>query len=88
MDPFMDHALVCACGGDWTLCHNAIRDVVSACSLSAGIRAEKEKLGLLPARPDDEVLRGELLVRDWRPADIWYLAHPAGWGGRVRPISP
>ena len=23
---YMDHALVCSCGGDRTLCHNAIRD--------------------------------------------------------------
>ena len=74
MDVFLDHALVCSCGGDRTLRHNAVRDEFFAETQAAGVRSEKEKLNLLPPRPDDETLRGEDLGNDRRPADVW-LAH-------------
>ncbi len=47
MDVYADHALVCACGGDRTLRHNAVRDAVHAHSCEAGSRPEREKPGLL-----------------------------------------
>ena len=71
MDTYMDHALVCSCGGDRTLRHNAIRDDLFAEAGDVGVRAEREKQGLLPPRPGDEVLKGEHQVRGRRPADIW-----------------
>jgi len=77
LDIFMDHALVCQCGGDRTLRHNAIRDLVYKEAARAGLRPEKEKQGLLPPRPDAERLRGEPCQSDRRPADVWLL----GWQG-------
>ena len=71
LDAFMDHALVCQCGGDRTLRHNAGRDAFFQEALSSGVRAEREKQGLLPPRPDDEVLRGEVHGSHRRPADVW-----------------
>jgi hypothetical protein len=67
----MDHALVCCCGGDRTLCHNAIRDIFFWFASLAGVRAQKEKAGLLPVRPGDETLRGDRLFQSRRPADVW-----------------
>ncbi len=40
---FLDHALVCPCGDDRTVFHNAIRDALYHSTLDAGIRAEREK---------------------------------------------
>ena len=69
LDAFGDHSLVCCCKGDRTVRHNRIRDVVFEEAVRAGMAAEKEKPGLLPARPaDDGVGQVESLRR---PADIW-----------------
>ena len=74
LDVYLDHALVCSCGGDRTLRHNAIRDEFFEEAQAAGVRSEKEKLNLLPLRPDQEKLRGETGRNGRRPADVW-LAH-------------
>jgi len=74
MDRFMDHALVCPCGGDRTLRHNALRDLVFKEAQLASLRPEKEKPGLLPARPDDETIQGERTLSGRRPADGWLPA--------------
>ena len=72
MDVYLDHALVCSCGGDRTLRHNAVRDQVFSEANEAGLRVEREKAGLLPPRPGDEALRGERGNQaNRRPADIW-----------------
>jgi hypothetical protein len=78
LDAYMDHALVCSCGGDRTLRHNAIRNAFFTWSLEAGIVAEKEKPGLLPARPGEEALCGERLCSGKRPADVWLNPGPDG----------
>ena len=70
----MDHALVCSCGGDRTLRHNAVRDEFFAETQAAGVRSENEQLNFLPPRLDRETLRGEDVGNDRRPADVW-LAH-------------
>ena len=75
LDAYMDHALVCACRGDRTLRHNSARDSFFVEAREAGVRAEREKLGLLPLRPGDESLRGERLSNGRRPADVWF----PGW---------
>ncbi len=67
----MDHALVCQCNGDRTLRHNALRNLVYQVAALAGLMPEKEKVGLLPPRPDAESIRGEVVRNGRRPADIW-----------------
>ena len=52
LDVYLDHALVCSCGGDRTLRHNTIRDEFFEEAQAAGVRCDKEKLNLLPLRPD------------------------------------
>ena len=42
LDVFMDHALVCSCGGDRTLRHNAIRDAFFEEAQAAGVHCERE----------------------------------------------
>ncbi len=84
LDIYMDHALVCSCGGDRTLRHNALRNLVNYIAAMAGLRPEKEKAGLLPPRPDGEKLRGEQANSGGRrPADIWipqwHAGGPAAW---------
>ena len=74
LDVHLDHALVCSCGGDRTLRHNAIRDDFFEEAQAASVRSEREKLNLLPLRPDEEKLRGEDDRSGRRPADVW-LAH-------------
>ena len=78
MDAFMDHALVCSCGGDRTLRHNAARDAFFRGASEAGLRAEREKPGLLLGRPDEAALRGEKLSAGRRPADVWLAASAGG----------
>ena len=83
LDVFMDHALVCSCGGDRTLRHNAIRGAFFEEAQAAGVHCEREKTNLIPQRPDDEKLRGEDQRNGRRPADVW-LAHWAnGRAGAV-----
>ena len=61
MDVYLDHALVCSCGGDRTLRHNAVRDQVFSEAIEFGLRVQREKAGLLPPRPGDA--RGSTHVR-------------------------
>ena len=77
MDRFGDHALVCQCGGDRTVRHNAIRNCFFADATDAGLNPEKEKAGLLPQRPSEDGLLGTSGAR--RPADVWL---PRGEDGR------
>ena len=86
MDSYGDHALVCQCKGDRTKRHNALRNTVYADALLGNMGAEREKAGLLPARPreDDIICTGsspETQARSSsrRPADV-YL--PRGVHGR------
>ena len=90
MDRFGDHALTCPCKGDRTLRHNALRDVLFREAIAAGTAPEREKAGLLPARPADDgapdAVRGdENEDRRRRPADV-YLPRGTG-GGRREPAA-
>ena len=78
LDAYLDHALVCGCGGDRTLRHNAARDTLYADAVEASMRAEREKAGLLPPRPGDESVKSDKLVRGRRPADVWLAAWRGG----------
>ena len=69
MDRFGDHALVCCCGGDRTVRHNAVRDQVYSELRAGGVAAEREKAGLLPGRPKEDGLPSPAQAR--RPADVW-----------------
>ena len=72
MDRYGDHALHCMCGGDRTLRHNHLRNVVHRYAVAAGIPAEKEKIGLLPPNLPSEPAEGEPPDRGKRrPADVW-----------------
>ena len=60
------HAGHCVCGGDWTACHNAARNILAAFAKNAGLSSETERPHLLPPRyedPSDSGLR--------RPADVY-----------------
>ena len=85
LDVYLDHALVCSCGGDRTVRHNAIRNVTYRSCREAGTNAELEKAGLLPPRPSCEevtsVHRAE--PRGRRPADIWIPRAIDGRGAAV-----
>ena len=70
MDRWGDHASVCACGGDRTIRHNAVRDIVFQEAAGASLRPEREKAGLLPHRPlSDDMPPPAPSAR--RPADVW-----------------
>ena len=69
MDRFGDHALVCACGGDRVVRHNAVRDQVFSELRMGGGRIEREKPGLLPGRPGGDGIPTPAQAR--RPADVW-----------------
>ncbi len=66
MDPWGDHALVCSGGGDRTMRHNALRDLLLRFARSAGYTAVAEKQGLLPGD------------QERRPADVWLSAWSGG----------
>ena len=88
MDSFGDHALTCPCNGDRTVRHNALRNIVHAEATLGGMSPEREKPGLLPARPaDDGVARSGIGVaedettrqpRARRPADVFLPRGVAG----------
>ena len=91
MDSYGDHALTCPCNGERTVRHNAVRNVVYTEALQGNMSPEREKAGLLPARPPQDALErpsgldeeSAEEVRDRqrrgrRPADI-YL--PRGTNG-------
>jgi hypothetical protein len=69
LDRWGDHALLCPCGGDRTIRHNAVRNVCFQEAASAAARPELEKAGLLPRRPAEDALPASGGAR--RPADIW-----------------
>ena len=71
MDRWGDHALVCSCGGDRTIRHNAVRNVCYEEALEAALRPEREKANLLPARPGADGLPAQTTGNGRRPADIW-----------------
>ena len=77
MDRFGDHALTCSCNGDRTVRHNEIRNQFYSDAVWAGLRPEKEKAGLLPSRPAEDLLPATQGAR--RPADVWL---PRGRAGR------
>jgi hypothetical protein len=65
LDPFGHHCRRCCAGGDRTIRHNAIRNIIFNLCCKAGLRPELEKPGLfLPARPSDS-------SSERRPADIY-----------------
>jgi hypothetical protein len=65
--------IVSECGVAWRLGMVTawIRDMLFWFASLAGVRAQKEKAGLLPVRPGDETLRGDRLFQSRRPADVW-----------------
>jgi hypothetical protein len=91
MDPFGDHALVCAGGGDRTLRHNALRDIFAHHAQAAGYAAAVEKSGLLPPRPflggawDDGTVGADARSppESRRPADVFLPAWRGGRGAAV-----
>eukprot|EP00662_Eupelagonemidae_sp_cell21_P057021 gene57021-biopygen95700 len=64
------HAIKCKNGGDITLRHNHLRDIVWRLCKAAGLRPEVEKFGLLP---------GTLS----RPADVWLPRYPGGGPAKI-----
>ena len=77
-DKWGDHALVCPCHGERTIRHNCVRDILYE-SQEAGLRPEREKVGLLPARPVSDGAPDKPLVNGRRPADARL---PRGASGR------
>ena len=78
MDVWGDHALTCACGGERTVRHNGVRNVFYEEALEGGLRPEREKAGLLPARPAEDNLPQVQGLR--RPADVWVPRNANGKG--------
>ena len=69
LDVYSLHASTCAAGGERALRHNCARDVLCEWAEKAGLRAEKERPGLLlPQRPE------EVSLARRRPADIFLPA--------------
>ena len=83
LDIWADHALVCACKGDRTIRHNALRNCAFRFARSSGLDPQREKPGLLPPRPDAEGIKEKAHSSGRRPADIWLPqwcdAGPAAW---------
>ena len=77
LDRFSYHAGLCSAGGERTLRHHALRDVLCSWAERAGLQPEREKPGLLlPQRPEDSGLERR------RPADIYvpsYLGSPVAF---------
>ena len=66
MDTLSLHAGACVAGGERTLRHTAVRDVLCRWAERAGLQPEKERPGLLlPQRPEDASHQQR------RPADIF-----------------
>jgi hypothetical protein len=80
MDRWGDHAEVCACGGDRTTRHNALRNAVYSDAAEGGCRPEREKAGLLPPRPNVDGFEDTLDGHGRRPADVWLPRGPDGTG--------
>ena len=77
LDRFSYDAGLCSAGGERTLRHHALRDVLCSWAERAGLQPEREKPGLLlPQRPEDSGLERR------RPADIYvpsYLGSPVAF---------
>ncbi|CAE7316738.1 unnamed protein product [Symbiodinium sp. CCMP2592] len=77
LDKFSYHAGLCSAGGERTLRHNALRDLLCTWVGRAGLHPEREKPQvLLPQRPEDHGLDRR------RPADIFvpsYLGAPVAF---------
>ena len=71
LDKWGDHALVCPCGGDRTVRHNAVRNTCFEDAQAAGLRPERETAGLLQERPESDELPAPTRPRARRPADVW-----------------
>eukprot|EP00971_Amphidinium_carterae_P037524 737729-Amphidinium_carterae.1 len=67
MDVSGDHALVCSCTGDRNARHHHVRNAIADVALEAGLRPEKEKMGLLP----DHTGVSGVMVQLRRPADVY-----------------
>ena len=66
LDSLSLHAGTCPAGGERTLRHHALRDIIYKWTKRAGLRPEREKAGLLlPLRPEDRGLERR------RPADVF-----------------
>ena len=72
LDKLSHHAAVCVAGGERTLRHNAVRDVVFDWAVRAGLAPEKERAGLLPPHASEDASSARR-----RPADV-YLPSWAG----------
>ena len=77
-DKWGDHALTCPCNSERTVRHNVVRDICYEEASECGQRPEREKVGLLPARPDADGAPQKTLVNGRRPADVWL---PRGCSG-------
>jgi hypothetical protein len=80
LDTWGDHALTCQCGGDRTVRHNAVRNVCFEEAAGGGTKPEREKSGLLPARPASDELPVSDSTSARRPADIWLPRSASGKG--------
>ena len=80
LDIYMDHALVCQCGGDRTLRHHAVRDSLFSSCCRGGLSAERERAGLLPPRPPEDEGPCAVAAQTRRPADVWLPRGPKGRG--------
>ena len=69
--------MVCSCGGNRTIRHNAVRNVCYDEAVDANLRPSREKAGLLPGRPAEDGLPSRAGNR--RPADVWI---PRGRDGK------
>ena len=77
LDKWGDHALTCACSGDRTIRHNAIRNSTYEDTAYAGLRPVREKAGLLPSRPKEDGIPSPV---GRRPADVWVPRGNSGGG--------
>ena len=77
LDRYSHHASTCCAGGERTLRHTAVRDIICHWADRAGLQPEKEKAGLLlPQRPEEQRSAGR------RPADLFvpsYLGSPTAF---------
>ena len=60
--------------------HHALRDTLHAHSCRAGLRAERERAGLLPPKPPEEGGSSAAVPSARRPADVWLPRGPSGRG--------
>ena len=83
-DKWGDHALTCSCNGERNIRHNSVRDILYEEALEASLRPEREKAGLLPARPTSDGAPERPLLNGRRPADVWL---PRGASGRPEALD-